>query len=746
MEGKIIGRFRLGKAIREGSLSTVYRAEETLGSGERRPAALKLIASPNPKDGRYVETALREAAIQRRFAGLPGILEVIDAGEIHGQIVWVAMELASGSLADLVKDEPAEPAMVIDMLSQVLKGLDRLHAFERAPVLHRDIKPTNILLVGSNRAPQFALSDIELAGEDVPPVPCCPKRARYLAPEFCGADARHESPASDIYSLGLVAYHMLLGNRLFDSTIGAAQATGHDRADVGAWMQWHCSPGLIAPAAQTVVPVVPRVLSDVLARMIAKPLDQRYAAALDVLRDLTASRAEIGRGVERAATDVMPQPSSRHRNRRAGVAVACVALASGLLTTCAWAWSRPAPTLSLDPNSTLVGYGKQRLVRVKAQQLPDRASVMLEIPGVDPRALERVQGSTQGIFETTVDVSRVRRIEGSVIVMDESGERVASRPIVLERLPPIDVSIETAPAVPNAKILVRTASGDVSIEELTDGQGRAKLKLEPGDYKVALEGGGRFEVAGLSVSKRVSDEDAEADLAWKIPVTSLDGKLKATVSPANAQVRLTSTSKGTRSMLTNAGVGELVLDAGEWEVSAEAEGYTPAVEKVLVPKGGNAELAIVLRAIPTPPPPVAPPPPPAPEPMPAEQIKVIAKSLLPIEQLEFTVIDFSGQVRVSGCVATEEERALLSKRLKPIVDRTELEVRVDPELIVERIREELRKADVKFVTGKIRCEGGLIQVAVPKLQAVEDAPAKVRAIMGRFLLEPERAKIRWYEL
>lgn len=746
MEGKIIGRFRLGKAIREGSLSTVYRAEETLGSGERRPVALKLIATPNAKDGRYVETAIREAAIQRRFAGLPGILEVIDAGEIHGQIVWVAMELASGSLADLIGDGPAEPAVVIDMLSQVLKGLDRLHAFERAPVLHRDIKPTNILLVGSQRTPQFALSDIELAGEDVPPMPCCPKRARYLAPEFCGADARHESPASDIYSLGLVAYHLLLGNRLFDSTVGAAQATGHDRADVGAWMQWHCSPGLIAPAAQTVVPGVPRVLSDVIARMIAKPLDQRYAAALDVLRDLTASRAEIGRGVERAAVDAMPQTSSRRWNRRAGVAMGCVALASGLLTTCAWAWSRPAPTVSIDPNSTLVGYGKRHLVRVRAQQLPERASVMLEIPGADLKALERVQGSTQGLFETTIDISRVRRVDGSIIVVDESGERVASRPVVFERLSPIDVGIETTPPVPGAKIVVRSANGNDAIEEMTDGQGRAKLKLEPGDYKVALEGGGRYEVTGLSVSKRVSEEDAEADLAWKIPVTSLDGKLKATVSPTNAQVRVTSTSKGTRSMPTNAGIGELVLDAGEWEVAAEAEGYTAAVEKVLIPKGGGTEVVIALRAIPKPPPPAPPPPPAEPERLSAEQVKAIAKTLLPIEQLEFTAIDFSGQVRVSGCVATEEERALLSNRLKAILDRTELEVRVDPELIVERIREELRKADVKFVTSKIRCEGGLIQIAAPKAQPIEDAPARVRAIVGRFLLVPERAKIRWYEL
>jgi hypothetical protein len=209
---------------------------------------------------------------------------------------------------------------------------------------------------------------------------------------------------------------------------------------------------------------------------------------------------------------------------------------------------------------------------------------------------------------------------------------------------------------------------------------------------------------------------------------------------------VTSTSKGTRLLPTNAGVGDLVLDAGEWEVSAEAEGYTPAVEKVLVPKGGNAEVAIALRAIPTPPPPIAPPPPPAPEPMPAEQVKVIAKSLLPIEQLEFTVIEFSGQVRVSGCVATEEELALVSNRLKPIVDRTELEVRVDPQLVIERIREELRKAEVKFVTGKVRYEGGLIQVAAPKLQSVDDAPAKVRAIVSRFLLEPDRARIRWYEL
>jgi eukaryotic-like serine/threonine-protein kinase len=205
-------RYRLGDRIAAGGMGEVWRAVDLLLD---RPVAVKLLRD---EYAQHPETLARFRAEARHTAAVshPGIAQVYDYGEAGpGQPSFLVMELVDGPpLTELLARGPLDPALVMDVVAQAAAGLGAAHA---AGLVHRDIKPGN-LLVGPGGAVKITDFGIAHAAGSAPltRTGTLIGTPAYLAPErVAGASA---GPASDLYSLGIVAYECLAGAPPFTGT------------------------------------------------------------------------------------------------------------------------------------------------------------------------------------------------------------------------------------------------------------------------------------------------------------------------------------------------------------------------------------------------------------------------------------------------------------------------------------------------------------------------------------------------
>jgi serine/threonine-protein kinase len=277
--GTLIGGYRLEDRIGAGGMAIVFRAkDETLD----RSVALKILTPALAADSDFRERFIRES----RSASLvdhPNIIPVYAAGEDRG-VLYLAMRYVSGGdLHSLVRREgPLPPQRVVSLLAPVAAALDAAH---RAGVIHRDVKPANVLVdVGPSRPEHPYLSDFGLAkreamqgmtlthaGEFV-------GTAGFVSPEQISGDA--PQAASDQYALGCVAYIMLTGQLPFKGKSAEA-------------MLWAQMSGP-APQAVSLRPDLPAVTDGVLGRALAREPGERFAACAEFIDAL--GRALSGEG------------------------------------------------------------------------------------------------------------------------------------------------------------------------------------------------------------------------------------------------------------------------------------------------------------------------------------------------------------------------------------------------------------------------------------------------------------------
>jgi beta-lactam-binding protein with PASTA domain/tRNA A-37 threonylcarbamoyl transferase component Bud32 len=284
------GRYRILKRIGSGGMADVYLAEdEVLG----RRVAIKILNERHAGDDQFIERFRREAQSAAALSH-PNVVAIYDRGEAEGTY-YIAMELLDGrNLKELIVARgPAPPKIVVEYARQILAALAYSH---RHTIVHRDIKPHNVVVDGDGRVKVTDFGIARGGASQMTEVGSIVGTAQYLSPE----QARGEpvDPRSDLYSLGIVMYELLTGSVPFTGDSPVEIAMKHLSAT--------------APPPSEVREGVPRELDLVVMRALAKDPDDRYASAEEMDADL--ERIQRGLGVSprttEAATAVIAAPSA----------------------------------------------------------------------------------------------------------------------------------------------------------------------------------------------------------------------------------------------------------------------------------------------------------------------------------------------------------------------------------------------------------------------------------------------------
>ncbi len=203
-------RYRLHGLLGRGGMSDVYRADDLLGGGQ---VALKIVRSDDPS---FARRLVQEAGALERLEH-PGLVRLLDAGTI-GDRTYLAMELVEGpTLVEVLRDGPMTPTRAARLGRTVAGALAYVH---RAGVVHRDVKPGNVMLDadGTARLGDFGialLSDTSTLTAEGTTL----GTAAYMAPEQL--EDHHVGPEADVWSLGIVLLECLTGRRAYEG--GAAE-------------------------------------------------------------------------------------------------------------------------------------------------------------------------------------------------------------------------------------------------------------------------------------------------------------------------------------------------------------------------------------------------------------------------------------------------------------------------------------------------------------------------------------------
>jgi serine/threonine protein kinase len=316
------GRYRLEQAIGSGGNAAVWRAFDTVL--ERR-VALKLLGSAIGDDEHRLERFRREARAVARLAH-PNIVTLIDAGEAEGT-PFIVLEYVEGeTLAERIRRVGRlQVAEAVAFAIEVARALAAAHA---AGIVHRDIKPQNILIdaEGGSKVSDFGIA--RMSSEDtLTPGGRVLGTTDYVSPEQ--ALGEHVGQQSDIYSLGIVLFESLTGSVPFSGASDLAVATKHVREEL--------------PDVQRLRPEVSAAVAAIVERSTAKRVADRYPDATSMLADLEAALAlEVARsGSTRGETTLvlrtLPAATSdrvplRARNpRRLIVALVALLLVIGVV-------------------------------------------------------------------------------------------------------------------------------------------------------------------------------------------------------------------------------------------------------------------------------------------------------------------------------------------------------------------------------------------------------------------------------
>ncbi len=446
-------RYRLVQAIGQGGMAVVWRAEDQL---LERTVAVKVLREQYARDPEFLARFRSEA---RSAAALndPGVVGVYDVGEDAGQHYLVMEHVPGRDLKQVIRAEaPLEPARAVRIAADLARAVGQAHA---VGLVHRDVKPQNVLITpdGRMKVADFGIARaVSEAGLTEPGIVL--GTVHYLAPEQ--AAGKSATPASDVYSLGVVIYEMLTGRVPFEaeSGMGVAMKIIHETPE---------------PLSER-NPKVPRALARIVEKAMAREPSERYPDATALYQDLRAY-AEWAEGATMADFRPAPPPDGGEASPpripppaapeqvfdpdaggplldRTGLLLGLIALlaVAGLIPL----WGALAARLG-DPDAGGGARGLGGIIdrqestpEVTATPTAPPTPVMVEVPQVEeemePSARRRLEGAGLGVSveyeaDATVPMDRVIRqnppagsIEpaGTVVKLIVSGDKQITLPDV----------------------------------------------------------------------------------------------------------------------------------------------------------------------------------------------------------------------------------------------------------------------------------------------------------------------------
>jgi serine/threonine protein kinase len=302
--GQVIAGYRIEERVGRGGMGVVYRAEHL---NLRRRAAIKIIAPDLAESEGFRERFTREARIAAVLQH-PNIVTVYDAGEVDG-ILYLAMQYIEGQdlAAVLRKDGRLRPYRAIDVIRQVASALDAAHA---QGLVHRDVKPANVLIEGRTAfLTDFGLTkrtdgthtELTRAGDVVGTI-------HYVAPEQI--EGGQVSARSDVYSLGCLLYHCLTGQVPYSRDTDVAVIYAHLSEP--------------PPKLTALRPELAAGLDGVIAKALDKSPDRRFPTCSDLVnaaRGVIDAAGPLDTSAPRSARESSLLRGTDTNNREVGEAI-----------------------------------------------------------------------------------------------------------------------------------------------------------------------------------------------------------------------------------------------------------------------------------------------------------------------------------------------------------------------------------------------------------------------------------------
>jgi serine/threonine-protein kinase len=394
--GTMFGPYELQSLLGVGGMGEVYRAYDTV---KDRTVAVKLLRAEMSADAGFQERFRRESRIAARLQE-PHVIPVHDFGEING-VLYIDMRLVEGDNVHAVlhRSGPLDPARAASIVGQVAAALDAAHA---SGLVHRDVKPENVLLTGSDFAYLVDFGIAHLGGDSgLTSAGAAIGSCAYMAPErFTGGRV---GPPADVYSLACLLYESLTGSPPFP--------TGELSQLMGSHIM---SP---PPRPSVTRPSVGTAFDAVITRGMAKQPEDRFSSAGDLARaaNAAATAAQVPTAINPVRTPTRhfvaarPPPPPQHPPVRRGFGTVqwlLVGAAFGVLAAVValvlWLVlgqksTEQAPTTSATPTSpptTTTSAAAAALPGTDAHGFIDYAGARCD-QGSSPAALAR---TTESVF------------------------------------------------------------------------------------------------------------------------------------------------------------------------------------------------------------------------------------------------------------------------------------------------------------------------------------------------------------
>jgi len=421
--GTLIGSFRIVRVLGRGGMSTVY---EALDGRLERAVALKVLPPEFLHDPKFAERFDQEAHVVAALEH-PNIVPIYASG-IDGGIPWMSMRLMTGgTIGNLLERGRPDPVRIVELLRSVATALDYAHAHG---VVHRDIKPTNVLLdaVDGVYVGDFGLAYMIEVSSRMTQAGLLAGTPEYMAPEQAlGIPVDHRS---DIYSLAMLVYEMFAGAPPFTA------------ASPVAILLKHVNDSLPVPDPTN----VPRAVMRVIQRGAAKAPAERWPSATALVDALEGA---------------INEPPQFMRNRRRMQAASAVAVLFAMIAA-GWLATRAArPSVSDDPVAANVPAPASAVERARAPAASNASNDVRPGPAAIASAAQQPPPQSQSASATPPSIAQPipePPVRPLAVPIDLNKVESPTSPLPVRSGEPIAVDQHAAPDVVTAPTRLRTVA------------------------------------------------------------------------------------------------------------------------------------------------------------------------------------------------------------------------------------------------------------------------------------------------